>query len=101
LKKIIFLSLLSFVLCSFAIGATVGGGDITFKTSYGPALFSHEKHVNKGLSCQQCHPEPYVTAEQRKTASMKDMEKGLSCGLCHDGKRAFTVKANCSTCHKK
>jgi c(7)-type cytochrome triheme protein len=101
LKKIIFLSLLSVVFCSYSICAKVGGGDINFKTSYGPAIFSHEKHAEKGLSCQQCHPDPYVTTEQHKIVSMKEMEKGLSCGLCHDGKRAFTVKANCNTCHKK
>jgi c(7)-type cytochrome triheme protein len=28
------------------------------------------------------------------------MEKGRSCGACHDGKAAFSVKANCASCHK-
>lgn len=101
MKKIMIFLLILVVVCSFAVGARVGGGDISTKTSYGPVIFSHEKHAAKGLSCQQCHPELYMTVDQHKTVSMKEMEKGSSCGLCHDGKQAFTVKANCNTCHKK
>jgi len=101
LKKIAFFSVILVVVCSFAVGAVVGGGDISLKSGFGPAIFSHEKHTAKGLTCQQCHPELYVTGDQHKVVSMKEMEKGASCGLCHNGKQAFTVTANCNTCHKK
>lgn len=101
MKKILLFSVILVVVCSFAVVAMVGGGDITMKTSFGPVMFSHDKHAAKELSCQQCHPELYVTGDQHKVVTMKEMGKGASCGLCHNGKQAFTVTANCNTCHKK
>ena len=32
---------------------------------------------------------------------MKEMQKGKSCGACHNGKTAFSVKGDCTKCHKK
>ena len=101
MKKILLFSIILVVICSVAVGAVVGGGDITMKSGFGPVIFSHDKHAAKGLSCQQCHPDLYVSGEQHKVVTMKDMEKGASCGLCHNDKKAFTVTANCITCHKK
>jgi c(7)-type cytochrome triheme protein len=102
LKKILILAGILSLVVAFAVGAQVGGGNITMKTSFGPVIFSHENHAAKGLSCQSCHPEHYLNVEGHKTVTMKEMEDNKSCGLCHnDGKRAFTVKANCNTCHKK
>ncbi|MFA5180521.1 MAG: cytochrome c3 family protein [Syntrophales bacterium] len=103
MKKKPFVLTISILVIAFALtlGAQVGGGDIVMQNSFGEAAFSHERHAGKGLSCQQCHPEPYVTSEKHKTATMKEMDQGASCGLCHNGKLAFTVKGTCTTCHKK
>jgi c(7)-type cytochrome triheme protein len=100
LKKILLFAGILFLAASFAVGATVGGGSITMKTSFGPVVFSHESHVARGLNCQSCHPEPYLTVEQHKTVTMKEMEDRKSCGLCHDGKQAFSVKGSCNSCHR-
>jgi c(7)-type cytochrome triheme protein len=92
---------LALLLSSFAF-AKVGGGDILFKVKYGNVTFSHDSHVQSaGLACQQCHDKPYLSVAQHKKVSMKEMEKGKSCGTCHDGKKAFSVKGDCSNCHKK
>jgi c(7)-type cytochrome triheme protein len=101
LKKILILACVLALAGSFAVGAQVGGGNISMKTSFGPVIFSHDKHAAKGLSCQGCHPEPYQNVENHKTVTMKEMEDNKSCGLCHNGKQAFTVKADCNKCHKQ
>jgi c(7)-type cytochrome triheme protein len=103
LKKTLFITLIPALLVAFALtlGAQVGGGDIIMKNSGGDTTFSHERHARKGLTCEQCHPEPYAMGEKHKTVTMKEMEKGASCGLCHNGKPVFTVKGNCTTCHNK
>lgn len=100
MKKIFILAGILCLVASLAIGAAIGGGNITMKTSFGPVIFSHDKHAAKGLSCQGCHPELYQNVENHKTVTMKEMEDSKSCGLCHNDKQAFTVKANCNKCHK-
>lgn len=65
----------------------------------GNVKFSHSAHT--GLyGCDKCHPKLFATGKNKAKVSMKAMEKGKSCGACHDGKTAFTVAANCATCHK-
>ncbi len=88
---------------SLSAFAAVGGGDVTIKAGKaGDVTFSHEAHVNGvGLECTACHADLYTSSRQHKKVSMKQMEKGKSCGVCHNGKKAFSVKKNCSNCHKK
>lgn len=82
--------------------AGVGGGDITIKNKGGDTVFSHENHVEgAGLKCQDCHAKLYINTKQHKAVTMKAMEQGKSCGACHNGKKAFGVKENCESCHKK
>ena len=82
--------------------AAVGGGELTMKNKGGDVVFSHEAHVDgMQLACTQCHDKPYLTSKQHVTVSMKQMQKGKSCGVCHNGKKAFSVKADCAKCHKK
>ncbi|MCM2356721.1 MAG: cytochrome c3 family protein [Geobacteraceae bacterium] len=82
--------------------AVVGGGDVTMKNKGGDVAFSHEAHVEgASLDCRACHADLYTSSRQHKKVSMKEMQKGKSCGACHDGKKAFSVKENCSNCHKK
>jgi c(7)-type cytochrome triheme protein len=79
----------------------IGGGDIVFHAEgAADSTFSHEAHVNKAaLKCKDCHPAIFQMAEGYGKTKMADMAKGLSCGACHNGKKAFTVKANCVKCH--
>lgn len=65
----------------------------------GNTTFSHISHVEM-FKCGECHAKYYPAVRSRKMISMAEMESGKSCGGCHDGKAAFTVKANCATCHK-
>ncbi len=75
-------------------------GEITFigKNS-GNISFSHKNHTAL-YKCGECHPLIYKTSRSKTRVSMKAMEAGKSCGSCHDGKNAFSVKANCASCHK-
>jgi c(7)-type cytochrome triheme protein len=81
----------------------VGGGDITFKIkSAGDVSFSHDSHVsNDELKCTDCHSSLYTTKEKHRKATMAQMQTGQSCGACHNGRKAFSVKGNCNTCHQK
>jgi c(7)-type cytochrome triheme protein len=83
--------------------AVVGGGDITLKGGKsGDVIFSHDAHVSSaGIGCKECHDKLYLDTKQHKKVTMAEMQKGKSCGACHNGKRAFSVKGNCTTCHKK
>lgn len=68
-----------------------------YKIKAGDATFSHDSHVNgKGFGCKSCHS----SGQQRRGVTMAEMEKGKSCGTCHNGKKAFTVAANCGSCHR-
>lgn len=82
--------------------ATVGGGDITFKSRGGDVLFSHENHVSaSGQKCTSCHDKLYTNSKKHKKNTMKEMQKAKSCGSCHNGTSAFSVKGDCAKCHKK
>jgi len=66
----------------------------------GSAVFSHNIHIAKtNGACRSCHNGKVITGRQR-AVTMAEMEKGRTCGACHNGKRAFTVTANCNRCHK-
>ena len=65
----------------------------------GDVTFSHESHLGN-YSCGNCHDRLFKPVKGSSKASMASMEKGKSCGACHDGKTAFTVAANCASCHK-
>jgi c(7)-type cytochrome triheme protein len=62
------------------------------------AVFSHDFHT-QAYACNDCHSTKYDYRQGSRKATMADMKKGKSCGSCHDGKIAFSVKADCGTCH--
>ncbi|MFQ5717477.1 MAG: cytochrome c3 family protein [Nitrospinales bacterium] len=78
------------------------GGVVIFKNtkSMRPVLFSHQKHLDVGNTCESCHERIF---KKKKGSSspikMMDMRKGKYCGSCHNGSKAFTVKHSCSKCH--
>jgi c(7)-type cytochrome triheme protein len=93
---------LAALLWAGAAFAVVGGGDVTLKNKGGDVVFSHDSHVGAaGIDCRECHDRLYLSSSQHKAVTMKQMEKGASCGACHNGKKAFSVAANCATCHRK
>jgi c(7)-type cytochrome triheme protein len=102
--RIVFFSLfLVFILFYSGVSLGVGGGEITFKPQKArKVVFSHDVHVqNSRLTCVRCHLGLYrMTKGMDKPATMAEMNQGKSCGACHDGKDAFTVKENCSRCHR-
>jgi c(7)-type cytochrome triheme protein len=94
-----------FIILFFAVmvSARAGGGDISFEVkSTGNVMFSHDSHVSASkLQCTDCHDSLYGTKEKHKKTTMAQMKQGKSCGACHNGKKAFDVKGNCNSCHKK
>lgn len=75
--------------------------DVPFEVKgLGTAVFSHSLHLGKKeASCKGCHNASVISGKVRGV-TMAEMEKGRTCGSCHDGKRAFSVTANCERCHK-
>lgn len=88
--------------------AKVGGGDITYTDTknLAPVIFSHESHQKNKLQCTDCHVKIFqmkkgvAKTADKNAFSMKNLESGKYCGACHNGKKAFTVKGNCTKCHK-
>ncbi|WP_191965662.1 c(7)-type cytochrome triheme domain-containing protein [Oryzomonas sagensis] len=74
-------------------------GKITFKTSAGEAVFSHEFHI-QAFKCAECHTKIFPYKAVTGKATMADMANGKSCGACHDGKEAFASSGDCEKCHK-
>ena len=74
-------------------------GEVNFNTEAGDVLFSHQLHIEM-YSCSDCHPDLFTPkAGHTRGISMQQMEAGTSCGACHDGNSAFSVEADCETCH--
>ena len=77
------------------MGTMVNEVNIQTKT-VGTVTFSHSVH---GTQCNLCHPKLFKKQRNSNHASMKAMERGKSCGACHNGKKAFSVTGDCTTCH--
>ena len=91
------------LLFAVMVSARVGGGDISFEVKGSDnVMFSHDSHVSAGkLQCTDCHASLYGTKGKHKKTTMAQMKQGKSCCACHNGKKAFDVKRNCKSCHKK
>ena len=62
----------------------------------GAVIFRHSIH---GTNCSMCHPRLFQKKANSNHVTMKHMERGRSCGGCHNGRAAFSVTENCTTCH--
>ncbi len=59
-------------------------------------LFPHTLHT-EWLTCNNCHPKPFVAQAGANQITMNDMFQGEYCGMCHD-RVAFGTFA-CERCH--
>lgn len=101
MKSLVFILIAVLMALPLFIGAQTTCGDVTMQNDAGTVVFSHDKHIAKGLTCEQCHPGLYTTIKDHKVVTMAEMGNGLSCGKCHNGNPVFSVKGNCFTCHAK
>ena len=71
--------------------------------SVGKVEFSHNNHLEKesiGKNCPTCHNEVFhIVTKKNPAFTMAQMEEGQACGFCHNGKMAFSVSGDCTTCH--
>ena len=71
--------------------------------SVGKVEFSHYTHMEMesiGKNCPTCHNDVFhIVTKKNPVFTMADMEEGKACGFCHNGKMAFSVKGDCTTCH--
>ena len=73
--------------------------------SPGKVTFDHNKHIEKGQKCLNCHgkDKPFKTkVGTSPDVTMKAYNEGKACGTCHNGKVAFSTKevSSCLKCHK-
>jgi c(7)-type cytochrome triheme protein len=83
------------------VASTAYGRWFQDKQNIGGVVFSHDVHFEAlGSNCEYCHNEVFnMITKKNPTYTMEDMEKGKSCGACHNGRRAFSVKGDCISCH--
>jgi len=86
------------------------GGDIVFKvtskTQKYSVLYSHEKHLEAGVECDECHEKLFKKELNGSKFKMADINQGKFCGACHTETpaetvkhKAFAPKKNCAKCH--
>ena len=99
--------ILTLVFPVFSYSNEKHGGDIRFTDTkkFPPVIFSHDKHMQAGNQCADCHDTIFQkkagSTDLKKALSMRNMKKGKLCGTCHDGQKAFSVKRSCKKCHVK
>ncbi|NUP10079.1 MAG: cytochrome c family protein [Polyangiaceae bacterium] len=86
--------------CSYChIGATRGaGGRVAPLVIPAPNLrFSHKKHLDRNINCQQCHGR----VEELELATRDQLPRMAGCFTCHDMPKASRGDASseCTTCH--
>lgn len=89
-------------------GSVMDGEGVFWFTDTGeslPARFDHFAHQARNPDCRTCHDRLFTmergSTDINRRLNSESMANGKYCGACHDGERAFSVKENCSACHKK
>ena len=81
----------------------VNGGGILYTEPIHSVLFTHQSHLEKKLTCDQCHSGLFemeaLKAQEKKDFTMASLYKGKYCGACHNGKAAFAADTQCARCH--
>lgn len=85
---------------SFAVGP---GKTLTWNTEVDNVVFDGRVHARQGLTCMDCHDEPFQTRKGAAMMKMSEINAGNFCGKCHNGTKGFDSRDpnNCSRCHKK
>ena len=100
---------LSMLIVAFALVSQAfsrdDGGDIHYTAPVMGVIFSHEVHVDdNGLSCEDCHEDPFemqaLAAQEDPNFNMKGLAEGLYGGKYQDGNTAFSSETQCATCHE-
>jgi c(7)-type cytochrome triheme protein len=103
-KKMRLFAITTVLLVSVALAGTAlavpPGKTLVFENAaMGNVTFSGQVHADKGFKCSDCHTK--VFPMKKTDLTMAAMREGKECGHCHDGTKAFSVKGNCTNCHKK
>jgi c(7)-type cytochrome triheme protein len=104
LKVLCLIAVVAIALMSRDGFAVPSGKTVEFPDgSAGKVVFSGTTHAEKGLKCNDCHPNIFPMRKTTEELKMSDMDAGKYCGACHDGKKAFSTSnpADCSKCHQK
>jgi c(7)-type cytochrome triheme protein len=104
LKVLCLIAVVAVVFISLDSFAVPSGKSLEFPDgSVGKVVFSGTVHAEKGLKCNNCHPNIFPMKRTAEEMKMSDMNAGKYCGACHNGKKAFGTSnaADCSKCHQK
>ena len=82
--------------------------DIVFpqaEDSPGPVTFNHTSHVDWSQpNCTRCHTQQFKILKVHQVSSSppakRDLHSKQYCGACHDGEKTFSVKEDCTLCHR-
>ena len=100
-KRIVFLFIIIILVTSTTYARWFQDKEYLETKSVGQVVFSHDLHLEAvGSNCETCHNDIFnIVTSKNPSYTMADMQKGKSCGACHNGKKAFDVKKDCTTCH--
>lgn len=86
-----------------APGVGSGPGDIIYTEPVKAVIFSHDAHLEKGISCAVCHNGLFemraLAAQEEPDFNMDALYQGQYCGACHAGNMAFAANTECARCH--
>jgi len=84
----------------FSLDGEPGGGNVRYyPEGFGPVTFNHKLHLEKGITCNNCHNKLFdLSSRKAPRMTMDGMFKGEGCGSCHNGKGAFSAM-ECGYCH--
>ena len=70
-----------------------------------PVSFPHNLHVEKGLSCKDCHHLYKKGENVLDESNLTEGNKEIRCSFCHGSKSRFNLEqayhGQCMGCHKK
>ena len=70
-----------------------------------PVPFPHNLHVEKGLSCKDCHHLYKKGGNVLDESNLTEGNKEIRCSFCHGSKSRFNLEqayhGQCMGCHKK
>jgi len=102
-RWLVFTLLIVIALPSIVFGRWIKDKVYLQTESVGKVEFSHYTHMEMdsiGKNCPTCHNAVFhIVKKKNPTYTMKQMEEGKACGFCHNGKQAFSVTGDCTTCH--